>query len=361
MGIGAVRRLFVFAALSVAASCVHRPPMTVLDVASSCHQVVPDRAQPVVWIAPNDARDLGRLGKWCQSVGPVLVDSPVRRGVSAGVNRLAIITWNVHVGGGDIEELIARLREGEFTEGTRVQDFVLLLQEAYREGDDVPAQLPADSAFPRPIVEQPPSGIRRDIRAVAEHVGLHVFYAPNMRNGTFKALEDRGTAILSTLPLAGLQVIELPFERQRRVALAATVTVTTTSGALLPLAVANVQMDTSLALTRGGPVAARRRQAEALLEALDGSAAGPEGARPMVLGGDFNTWFGNKESAVDVLRRAFPDTPRADNVTTWRGPLGTRAALDHVFTRGPVRSVATRRLPERFGSDHYPLSTILEF
>ena len=281
-------------------------------------------------------------------------------------DRLVIITWNVHVGGGDIEAIISRLRRGEFTGGDAASEFVLLLQEAYREGSDVPAQFPAGSPLPRPIVERPPSGIRRDIRAIAERAGLHLFYAPAMRNSktdTPAEAEDRGTAILSTLPLADLQVIELPFERQRRVALAATVGGQTGAGVAWRLHLANVQLDTSLALTRGGPIVARRRQAEALLEALsraDLIASTPR--TPMVLGGDFNTWLGNKEPAVDVMLRAFPETPaREKNVATWRGPLGTNAALDHVFVRGRFRSVSTRRLPERFGSDHYPLSTVVDF
>jgi endonuclease/exonuclease/phosphatase family metal-dependent hydrolase len=183
--------------------------------------------------------------------------------------------------------------------------------------------------------------------------------------------EDRGTAILSTLPLADLDVIELPFERQRRVAVAATVAAETTAGVAWRLRVVNVQLDTSLALTRGGPVAARRRQADALLEALGmGSAPGPvrsgqlarsDPPARMVLGGDFNTWLGYREPAVHVMLRAFPETPREAHAATWRGPLGAHATLDHVFVRGPFRSVTTRRLPGRFGSDHYPLTTVVDF
>ena len=82
---------------------------------------------------------------------------------------------------------------------------------------------------------------------------------------------------------------------------------------------------------------------------------------PMILGGDFNTWLGNKEPAVEVMFRAFPDTPRAADVATWRGPLGAHATLDHVFVRGPFRFVSTRRLSGRFGSDHYPLLTLVDF
>ena len=312
----------------------------------------------MVWIAPDAARDRDRLVKWCQTVGPVVVESPPADAAPAVADRLAIITWNVHVGGGDLEAIISALRTGEFTGGNAAPEFVLLLQETYREGSDVPSWFPAGSPLPRPIVERPPGGIRRDIRVVAARAGLHLFYAPAMRNnsaGSAAAPEDRGTAILSTLPLADLQVIELPFERQRRVALAASVAGRTSDAAAWQLRLANVQIDTTLALTRGGPIAARRRQAEALLEALS------RADTPMILGGDFNTWLGNKEPAVEVMSRAFPDTPRPEDVATWRGPLGAHATLDHVFVRGLFRFVSTRRLSGRFGSDHYPLLTLVDF
>ena len=317
----------------------------------------------MTWIAPDDPRDIDRHARWCRTVGPVLV-APLESAptTSPVADRLAVVSWNVHVGGGDIEGFVDRLRSGEFTAGAPIAQFVLLLQEVHREGGDVPVNLPADAPVPNAIIEHAPDGTRRDIKAVAERMGLHLFYAPAMRNGAI-APEDRGTAILSTLPLSDLQAIELPFERQRRVALAATVEGTTPSGAAWQLRLADVQIDTSLALTRGGPFAARKRQAEALVEAL--TMAGPDATLPTVVGGDFNTWLGPKEPALDVMRRAFADAPDAVShgpliaPSTWRGPLGTRAALDYVFLRGVPRIEAPRRLSERFGSDHYPLLTVV--
>jgi endonuclease/exonuclease/phosphatase family metal-dependent hydrolase len=358
-------RFVVVAAVASEVGCAHRPPMVVNPVAASCHRVVPDRAREVTWVAPGDARDLGRISEWCRTVGPVLVESPEAGWPATAVESLPVVTWNVRVGGGDIEDVVGRLRRGEFTKGRPTPHFVLLLQEAYREGSDLP-HVSAGSPVPRAIVEHPPAGVRRDIRSLARSERLHVLYAPAMRNGMTSVAEDRGTAILSTLPLANLQVIELPFERQRRVALAATVVGATPSGADWQLRLAAVHLDTSLALTRGGPVVARRRQAEALVEALDrlpaATGSGPTSdPMPMVVGGDFNTWLGHKEPALEVLRRAFPDMPRAANASTWRGPLGARASLDHVFVRGRFRSVTTRRLPGRFGSDHYPLLTMVVF
>jgi endonuclease/exonuclease/phosphatase family metal-dependent hydrolase len=372
----------VLALLAVGTSCAHRPLTAVQRIASPCQQVVPDRARAVLWIAPDDARDRDRLVRWCQTVGPVVVESPAANAAPAIVDRLAIVTWNVHLGGGDLDAIISALRMGELTGGNAAPEFVSLLQEAYREGSDVPLRFPAGSPLPRPIVERPPDGIRRDIRVAVARAGLHLFYAPAMRNNSADAPaapEDRGPAILSTLPLADLRVIELPFERLRRVALAASVAGRTSAAVPWQLHLANVQIDTTLALTRGCPIAARRRQTEALLDALSradltrsaarGEESGPRtevsvprtDATPMILGGDFNTWLGNREPAVEVVSRAFPDTPRAEDVATWRGPLGAHAALDHVFVRGAFRFVSTRRLPRRFGSDHYPLLTLVDF
>ena len=55
--------------------------------------------------------------------------SPAERPVS----RLLVISWNVHVGGGRVDELTAltQLRSGQLGAGT---GFVLLLQETFRGG-----------------------------------------------------------------------------------------------------------------------------------------------------------------------------------------------------------------------------------
>ena len=56
-----------------------------------------------------------------------------------------------------------------------------------------------------------------DVVAFAREAGLSLFYLPSMRNGlgAEDGKEDRGNAILSTLPLTELRALELPFVRQR--------------------------------------------------------------------------------------------------------------------------------------------------
>ena len=123
------------AAVVAATGCAHRPPMILKPVQASCHSVVPAPARAVTWVAPGEARDLERLSEWCRTVGPVLVESPEEVSPPAVVESLAIVTWNVHVGGGDVEDVVARLRRGDFTEGRPVPHFALLLQEASPGGE----------------------------------------------------------------------------------------------------------------------------------------------------------------------------------------------------------------------------------
>jgi len=269
-----------------------------------------------------------------------------------------VISWNVHVGGGDVDGLIGRLRSGEFTGGEPIEQFVLLLQEAYRRDDAIPARLARSDSVPGRIA--PTAAREADVGHFRRDDGLAVLYAPSMRNGIVDLnREDRGNAIVSTIPLDNPLLVELPIERQRRVAVATTLAGVTAAGSTWRVRVADVHLDTALALTTGGPFAARRRQTEALIGALAASQA-PAGDT-LIVAGDFNTWGGH-EPALQLLERTFPDLPEAGGGATWSGPLGLHATLDHVFaTRGRARSIDVRRLSGRFGSDHYPLLLTIRF
>jgi endonuclease/exonuclease/phosphatase (EEP) superfamily protein YafD len=80
---------------------------------------------------------------------------------------------------------------------------------------------------------------------------------------------------------------------------------------------------------------------------------------PLVVGGDLNTWWGDDEPAVEELRRAFPDATAAGARETWRGPLRMGNKLDYVFAKGFEPAITIRRLDSRYGSDHWPLMTIV--
>jgi endonuclease/exonuclease/phosphatase family metal-dependent hydrolase len=297
-------------------------------------------------LAPGERRE---LESWCATVGPAVFEaSPADTG--AAVDRLFVVSWNTHVGGGDLLSLVEDLRQGRLTEGLPVRHFVLLLQEAHRAGASVPQALELARGVPGSIRPRRGAAPRLDVMAWARRTGLAVYYAPSMRNGrsvTGEPDEDRGNAILSTLPLADPEVIELPFERQRRAAVTAIVAGRSPLGTPWRLRVGSAHLDNLAGLQRLWVFAegARARQARALAEAVGADA-------PAIVGGDFNTWLGAGERALETMASAFPQTPPGDGKPTF----SHRLRLDHLFFRVPSDwTVTYRRIDDRYGSDHYPL------
>lgn len=289
----------------------------------------------IVWTTPSASRDATRLSKWRAAVGPPLIrPSPPTPRQSGD---LTVVTWNTNLGAGDLPRFLASLPAGPV---------VLLLQEVYREGPDVPDDLPADAGVARRKGGRAGGEGFEPIDRIAAGLGLSVYYVPSMRNGR-SAREDRGNAILSNLPLEELAAVELPFERQRRVALAATIGGRMADGRPWRLRVVDAHLDNTFNLRRLWLAAeyGRAHQVKALLAAVDHG-------EPLILGGDFNTVSGFVDAAYVPLARRFPAVPATDRRATFLGAL----RLDHMFFRLPPGWTATfRRAEERFGSDHYPL------
>ena len=182
------------------------------------------------------------------------------------------------MGAGALVPFVEDLRAGALTGGNPVPHFVLLLQEVHREGQAVPSEVPSGAKAGSSIRRPPPAGLRLDIEEVARRLDLALFYAPSMRNGAETgpwSSEDRGNAILSTLPLGDLTAVELPLERQRRVAVAATVEAETTTGVPWRLELVSLHLDTRSSLSRlfGSFERGRLRQARFLTDVM------PAGAR----------------------------------------------------------------------------------
>jgi endonuclease/exonuclease/phosphatase family metal-dependent hydrolase len=312
-------------------------------VHAACRATTSSTTVQTTWTLPSDPSDRGALERWCAAVGPAVVED-FALAVDRSAVSVTVVTWNTHAGAGDFGALVGELRRGALT-GTPVDDFVLLLQEAVRRGPEVPTPLAPGAATAGRIAFDRESF---DVVEAARTARLNVVYVPSMRNGG--EAEDRGNAVLTTLPISAVESIELPFGRQRRVAIAATLTL---SGGDSRFRVVNAHFDTALRFGVGGPAAWRRRQADALLNAIRGSAL------PTVVGGDFNSWWGNDEPAIDDLLRAFPSAKDRVTGETWRGPLATRARLDHMFASGWDGPLDVRRAARRFGSDHYPLYMVI--
>lgn len=300
----------------------------------------------IAWYSPAVESDRAMLARWRASVGP-----PVVRGASSvfppSADEITVVSWNTAVGDGDIAGFVKRLRAV-----TERRPLVLLLQEVYRRGDTVPQSLAPGAAFARRLGGASDAGPKTDIDSVAAELGMFTYYVPSMRNGGRVSNEDRGNAILADIPIASLEAMELPFERQRRVAVSAIVEGTTSAGVPWRLRVVSAHLDNTVARRAWiGSEYGRARQARGLVALLQGNV-------PTVLGGDFNTWFGFSDQAYLETALAFPQTPTFDNRATFRGML----RLDHLFYRFPAGwQASARRADERYGSDHAPLIGTVRF
>ena len=311
--------------------------------------------QIIAWKNTVRESDATRLLSWCQAVGPpVYIEQKHQAQNSNNLDTLVIVSWNVKVGGGDLDIFIKKLLNGEFTTDKSSAHFVLLLQEAFRSGSTVPHVVSAAANSGRSIRPIPPGGVRTDVVAIAKRHGLHLLYIPSMRNGSLSAdipAEDRGNAILSTLPLLAPMAVELPLERQRRVAIIAGVSVRPASQLSKILQLINVHLENRTDLSRfyRSFGSARLNQLNALLNAVPPSALS-------VLAGDFNTWFyGADEPVIKHVEKYYR---RFDKELGGPGSVGRppRWKLDYIFFRLPKNAkLEYRRIANSFGSDHYPL------
>lgn len=301
---------------------------------------------PVSWFSPAPPAERATLARWRMGVGPPIVSESTAADATAH-DAITVVSWNTAVGEGDIVGFVRGL---PLPRGP----LVLLLQEVYRDGPEVPAPHPGDAfAVTRRLGHHTPNAANREIDDVARALNLSLYYVPSMRNGHLVSAQDRGNAILSNLPLTDLRAIELPFERQRRVAIGATIHGRTQNGTAWRVRLVSAHLD-NLGGFRRGWIASeygRARQARRLTELL-------RDREPTVLAGDFNTWFGFSDQAYRETLRVFPDTHVEDKRATFRGLL----RLDHMFVRlAPGWQMHFHRAASRFGSDHYPLVGTLRF
>jgi endonuclease/exonuclease/phosphatase family metal-dependent hydrolase len=305
--------------------------------------------QPVdglTWTRWDDNRPL--LDLWCHSVGaPVLRSGAASAGDISGMR---ILSWNVHVGAGRLEDLLPRLLDEASRDG---MGLTVLLQETFRAGDGVPESYPSALSVPRAIRPRRPA---MDIREIADTFGLSMAYVPSMRNGPATSpleREDRGNAILSTEPLTDLRIIELPFGKQRRVAITAVVTPRSTLPDANPLRVVSAHLDTN-----GDRVAQAAALSERLM-LLRGV--------PLFVGGDLNSRHGVTDGAVLALADRIPlascGTGRTNRWPLRLDVLFPIGRLDFMFASSDLGDLASdcQTLSDAYDSDHLPLLMTLRY
>lgn len=334
---------------------------------------VPPPAEPaggadpaVIWVRPASRADSARLEPWRAAVGPPVFQprSPRRRAWPED-RGLRVVAWNTHVGAGDVIEFVEnelgvgcddRPPKPVIGPGIATGPFVLLIQEAFRKSDQLPTVADGPGVVPA-IDARPEDGDRVDVESLARRCGLSLLYVPSMRNGAENGAgaEDRGNAVLSTLDLESPAAIELPFEAQRRVAVAATVR----GPEGTPLLLVSLHFDVAAPLMRTLRTgnATRARQGLGLLGAL---AVLPDSGSASLIGGDFNTWS-ESETVIQWMSEAFPDSPPAEGEPT-RGAF----PADHIFFRSVGSGITldtTRYLTydDAHSSDHKARGVVLCF
>lgn len=287
-------------------------------------------ASGVLWAGPEVPEYRALLSDWCRSVGPVVLNAPDVSPVDVATSGLIVLTWNQHEDYGDLERLLRSLGG---------KPVVALIQEVARASESVPLDAPGTVRVPARI--GPRQRIVRDITMIARDLNLSLAYLPSMPNGA-KTQEDRGCAILSTLPMSDVVGIELPWVSQRRVAVMATVSAIK-NGLPWRFRVINVHLD-----NRKG----RSRQAAAIADFLTRQ---DSVNLHTIVGGDLNSWRGIDDSAVTKINNVVPRVRTCGGQATFHlSFLGLR--LDHLFTNLP-QETHVRCLVERdqFGSDHHPI------
>ena len=308
------------------------------------------------WYRAEEERDVRLGAAWCSVVGePAVVMRPSGNfpgwTAAAGID---VVAWNAALGGGDIfafldAELHLECSAARSTLKQGGRPFVLMLQEVWRRSDDLPRVEGGDS-IPWTGGPNLPEGAL-DFVETAEQCGLAYLYVPSSRNGPDddrRPGEDRGNAILTTLPFSAPIAFDLPHEGGRKVAVG--ITSNAPGGERVRFVSTHLDVASTLLRTLITGNQTRARQVLGLIDGIEKAESDGPLTQVALVGGDFNTWAGN-ESALQFMRDAFPESPPWDD-------LGTRGSFptDHIFFRAGAYTQfeldGYERIEETYGSDH---------
>jgi endonuclease/exonuclease/phosphatase family metal-dependent hydrolase len=300
------------------------------------------QSEAIRWVHPARDRDVRSLAEWCASVGPPELELfTTGSGIDTGADpelawapnaapaspNLTIVSWNVQGRAGDIEGFLRDELSYDCTGQQGTEHFVMLIQEGVRRSPRVPQIVQAYA----PALGPAEARGRPDFVATARRCGLSFVYVPSMRNGVegyVDGREDRGNAILSSLPLLNPSAIELPFEGQRRVAVMASIEAPASPDTI---SFVSLHLDSFAGVARAllTGESSKERQVLGLVDALalpdDGERTSPWSSHTILVAGDLNTWS-ERQTAVQRLVEYFPDSPPVDDSPT-RGAFPT----DHLF------------------------------
>src|SRR5687767_14562116 len=127
----------------------------------------------VSWFAPDDVKEGLVLERWRRSVGPP-VFAAARTTPGAG-HSLMLVSWNTALGAGDVERLVRDVRRER-----QAAPIVLLLQEVYRGGPEVPTLISTNAAFASRLLGMRTDGQRDEVEAIASALQMSVYYVPSM-------------------------------------------------------------------------------------------------------------------------------------------------------------------------------------
>lgn len=127
---------------------------------------------PIAWMSPAAEGDRAILSRWRSAVGPPVARLRASANLTSA-DEITVVSWNIALGAGDVERFAAALPLGN-------APVVLLLQEVYRGGPDVPRGLARDASFAARLGGSAAGPDFDEVERTADKLGLSLYYVPSI-------------------------------------------------------------------------------------------------------------------------------------------------------------------------------------
>ena len=131
---------------------------------------------PIAWMSPAAEGDRAILSRWRSAVGPPVARLRASANLTSA-DEITVVSWNIALGAGDVERFAAALPLGN-------APVVLLLQEVYRGGPDVPRGLARDASFAARLGGSAAGPDFDEVERTADKLGLSLYYVPSIRRAS---------------------------------------------------------------------------------------------------------------------------------------------------------------------------------